>query len=281
MNASTQAELAVRLAGLWIYPIKSCAGVAVESAELNEQGGLMGDREWAVINAGGELVWQGGIPKMAFVRPVPQPDGLLLQAPGASPLLVNFSDRVEPCEVRIWNEGSRAFEIFAGNDSSPEAGAWFSDLLGQPLRLVRLGDSARRRPTLNPLHLLTDSSLHQLNRRLNEQGHASVPLERFRPNLLIDSPEGDLKPFAEENFASLCWPHAPKATLLRMEDPCVRCIMPNIDLNDASVGKEPLATIAKMSGERRQVNSVCFGVYGRGTNGGTLTRGEPGWAKIA
>ncbi len=280
MNASPPTELAVRLAGLWIYPIKSCAGVAVEKAELNERGGLKDDREWVVINTAGELVWQGGRPKMALVRPGLRADGLWLQAPGVSPLQVNFSDRVKPCEVRIWNEGLRAFEVFLGHASSPDADAWFSDFLGQPLRLVRLGDLARQRRTLNPLHLLTTSSLQQLNKRLNERGQASVPVERFRPNLLIDSPEGELKPFAEENFASVGWPHAACATILRMEDPCVRCIMTNIDLNDAGVGKEPLATIAGMSCERRGVSSVCFGVYGRGTNGGTLTRGEQGWAKF-
>ena len=280
MYSGAQTELAVRLVGLWIYPIKSCAGVAVENVELNEQGGFKGDREWAVINANGELVWQGGIPKMALVRPALQPDGILLHAPGVSPLRLTISDEAEACEVRIWNEGLRSFDTFVGHGSSSEADAWFSDFLGQRLRLVRLGVSARQRRTLNPLHLLTSSSLNQLNSRLNEQGHAAVSVERFRPNLLIDSPEGNLEPFAEENFASVNWSHGAGATMLRMEDPCARCIMPNIDLNDARVGKEPLATIGQMSRERRQVNSVYFGVYGRGTSSGTLNHGELGWAKI-
>jgi uncharacterized protein len=281
MNPSVQTDLAIRLVGLWIYPIKSCAGVAVEKVELDEQGGFMGDREWAVINAGGELVWQGGIPKMALVRPVPQWDGLLLHAPGVSSLRVNLLDGVGPCEVRIWNEGLRVFETFSGQGSGSEADAWFSDFLGQSLRLVRLGESARQRRTLNPLHVLTCASLRELNRSLNEQGHAAVSVERFRPNLLIDGSEEDLKPFAEENFATLGWPRANGTMILRMKEPCVRCIMPNIDLNDANVGKEPLATIGRMSRERRGVNSVHFGVYGRGTNGGTLIRGEQGRAKIA
>jgi uncharacterized protein len=281
VNTRAQTELAVRLAGLWIYPVKSCAGAAVESAELSEQGGFRGDREWAVINAGGELVWQGGIPKMALVRPVPQPGGLLLQSHGTAPLRVSVSDPAESCEVRFWNEGLRAFDVFAGNDSYPEAGAWFSDLLGQPLRLVRLGDSARLRPTLNPLHVLASPALRQLNLRLNEQGHASVELERFRPNLLIESPEGGLEPFAEESFASLSWPRAAGATVLRTEEPCARCVMPNIDLMDAHVGREPLATIGRMSLERRRVPSVYFGIYARGTNGGTLTRGDYGRAAFS
>ena len=143
MNTSAQAALAVRLAGLWIYHIKSCAGVAVENAELNEQGGLKGDREWAVINAGGELVWQGGIPKMALVRPVPQSDGLLLHAPGVSPLRVNLSDRAKPCEVRIWNEGLRAFETFAGHCSGRTV--WFMASVFAGLMNVRSRDPRNNR----------------------------------------------------------------------------------------------------------------------------------------
>ena len=139
MNPRVQSELAVRLVGLWIYPIKSCAGVAVENVELNEQGGFKGDREWAVINANGELVWQGGIPKMALVRLALQSDGRLLHAPGVSPPRLTISDGAEPCEVRIWNEGLRSFDTFVGHGSSSEADAWFSDFLGQSLRLVRLG----------------------------------------------------------------------------------------------------------------------------------------------
>jgi uncharacterized protein YcbX len=86
--------------------------------------------------------------------------------------------------------------------------------------------------------------------------------------------------FAEENFASLSWPGAVGAPVVQLADACARCVMPNIDLRDASVGKEPLATVATMSRERRPDAPICFGVYGRGENGGRLTRGDQGWAKI-
>lgn len=265
---------------MWIYPVKSCAGVAVTSAELDAQGGLKGDREWIVVNANGELVWQGGIPRMALVQPVPDADRLHSRAPGVPTFTVNRADPGEACNVRIWNEGTRDFDTFPGRDAGPAAQAWLTDVLGQPLRLVRLGVDALQRRTLNPLHLLTIPSWQQLNERLQDQGHAPVEVERFRPNLLIDSSAGALTPFAEENFASVSWPHGSGTSLVQLADSCVRCVMPNIDLRDASVGKEPLATVARMSRERRPDAPVCFGVYGRGQNGGLLTRGEQGWAQI-
>ena len=273
-------HLEIRLAGLWIYPVKSCAGVAVMSAELDAHGGMKGDREWVVINENGELVWQGGIPRMALVQPVPDTDRLHLQAPGAPTLTVIRATAGEACDVKIWNESARAFDTFPGREAGRAAQTWFSDFLGQPLRLVRLDEAALSRPTVNPLHLLTLASWRHLNERLQAGGHAPVELERFRPNLLIDSPAGVLAPFAEEDFSSVSWPHAPGAPRLQLADSCVRCVMTNIDLRDARVGKEPLATVAKMSRERRPEAPVCFGVYGRGQNGGVLTRGDQGWAQL-
>lgn len=279
-GANAPEPLAIRLAGLWIYPVKSCAGVAVTNAELDAQGGLKGDREWIVVNASGEMQWQGGIPRMALVRSVPDKDSLRLLAPGAPTLTVDRAASGEACDVKIWNEDTRAFDTFPGRDAGRAAQAWFSDFLGQPLRLVRLGAEALQRRTLNPLHLLTLSTLQQLNERLETEGHASVELERFRPNLVIDSPAEALTPFAEESFASVSWPHATGAPRLQLADSCVRCVMVSIDLHDASVGQEPLATVARMSRERRPDSLVCFGVYGRGQNGGVLTRGDLGWAEF-
>jgi uncharacterized protein YcbX len=277
---TAQGNLAVTLSGLWIYPVKSCAGVPIVSAELDAQGGLKGDRQWVVSNTNGEMMWQGGIPRMALVRPVLDAESLHLQAPGVANLAVKRKARGEDREVKIWNEGTRVFDIFPGEDSGPAAQAWLSDFLGQPLRLVRLGAVGLARRTLNPLHVVSRSSLRQLNERLKDQGHPPVEVERFRPNLLIDGAAGALAPFAEENFASVSWPRAAGSPLVRLAESCVRCVMTNIDLHDAAVGKEPLATVARMSGERRPDGPVCFGVYGRGENGGVLTKGEQGWAEI-
>ena len=279
-GANAPRPLTIRLAGLWIYPVKSCAGVAVPSAELDAQGGFKGDREWIVINASGEMQWQGGIPRLALVQPVPDKESIHLQAPGTPTLTVDRLASGEVCDVQIWNEVTRAFDTFPGRDVGRDAQAWFSDFLGQPLRLVRLGAEALQRRTLNPLHLLTQATLQHLNERLSAEGHRPAELERFRPNLVIDSPAGMLAPFAEENFASVSWPHAPGSPRLQLADPCARCVMVNVDLRDASVAKEPLATVAQLSRERRRDAQVCFGVYGRGQNGGVLTRGDVGWAEM-
>ncbi len=279
-DANAPGQLAVRLVGLWIYPVKSCAGVSVESAELDANGGLKGDREWIVVDAEGHMMWQGGIPRLALVQQRLDTDKLHLQAPGVSTLTVDRAASGEACEIKIWNEVTRAFDMFPGRDAGRAAQAWLSDFLGQPLRLVRLGTEALTRRTLNPIHVVTRPSLRQLNERLQAQGHASAEVERFRPNLLIDSPAEALAPFAEENFASISWPDASGAPRLLLADSCARCVVVNIDRRDASVAKEPLATVAAMSRERRPDAPACFGVYGRGENSGVLTRGDEGWAQL-
>ena len=269
---------AIRLEGLWIYPVKSCAGVAVPNAELDAQGGLKGDREWIVVNASGEMQWQGGTPRLALVQPVAGPDGLRLQASGMPSLAIDPQSAGGACAVKIWNESTGAFDTFPGLDVGRAAKAWLSEFLGLSLRLVRLGPEARRRQTLKPLHVLTVASWRRLNECLRSQGHPPAELLRFRPNLLLDSAAGTLAPFAEEDFSQIIWPGAPGSPRLKLTEACARCVMVNVDPGDASVAKEPLATVARLSRDRRPDDKVCFGVYGQGQNGGVLTRGDLGWA---
>ena len=66
---------------------------------------------------------------------------------------------------------------------------------------------------------------------------------------------------------------------LDLLSPTTRCELPNIDLVDASRGREPLRTIARMSRERDTAPRGSFGVYSwaRGPHlavGMTTRRGE-------
>jgi len=43
----------LRLAGLWIYPVKSCGGYEMSSAHVSPRTGLIGDREWVMLTQDG------------------------------------------------------------------------------------------------------------------------------------------------------------------------------------------------------------------------------------
>jgi uncharacterized protein len=71
MNADTGGPdqgLQVRVAALNVYPIKSCAGIALTEALLIETG-IEFDRAWMLVDPAGEFVTQRELPRMVLVRP--------------------------------------------------------------------------------------------------------------------------------------------------------------------------------------------------------------------
>lgn len=168
--ASQAPQFAARIDALWIYPIKSCAGVSVQAALVTETG-LAGDRNWMVVNADGLMVTQRDLPRMALIQPVlpaaSSDAGVisapwLLRAPGMadlavtpvvqSPELTPFTQpftqpapqpapQPEPVSVRVWQDTVPAFDL------GDAAGHWLTTFLGAslgPLRLVQFDLRHRR-----------------------------------------------------------------------------------------------------------------------------------------
>jgi len=137
MSTSDEPTLAVTLESVHLYPIKSCAGIAPKEALLIETGFDL-DRAWMVVDTAGELVTQRELPRMALIRPTLKGDELVLRAPGMLALHLAL-DRVEaPCKATVWNDTVAAYDMGA------LAAQWFSDFLGQPLRLARFDPEQKR-----------------------------------------------------------------------------------------------------------------------------------------
>ncbi|HET7203984.1 MAG TPA: MOSC N-terminal beta barrel domain-containing protein [Steroidobacteraceae bacterium] len=229
------------LAGLFVYPIKSCRGTSVASAELTWSG-LQHDREWMVVTPEGRFLTQRETPRLALVAPDLRSDALVVTAPGMEPLVLALDDRSGARrEVVVWRDACEAI------DAGEAAAGWFSAFLGRPLRLVRF-DAARRRRTdpqwsggLDgetrftdgfPLLVLSRASFDDLNARLP----APLPLDRFRTSLLLDGCE----PYAEDRMHELA---AAEATI-RIVKPCTRCVITTTDQATATRdGEEPLRTL--------------------------------------
>jgi uncharacterized protein len=243
------------LAGLYVYPVKSCRGIAVAGARLTNAG-LQHDREWMVVAPEGRFLTQRDTPRLALVVPTIERESLTLEAPGMTPLIVPFEARGELRVVTVWRDPCRAF------DAGDSAARWFSDFLGRPSRLVRF-DPAARRPTDPawsqglqgesrfadgfPLLVLSRASLDDLNARLP----APLPIDRFRPNLLLDGGE----PYIEDRLAALT--HG--RVQLRLVKPCTRCAITTTDQATATVtGDEPLRTLRTYRWDK-QLRGVTFG----------------------
>jgi len=227
-------EVTARIARLFVYPVKSCAGVELQNALLTETGFDL-DRAWMVVDAEGQYLTQRELPRMALIKPTIKLHEVVLRAPGMLALHLAIDTVEAPMEVTIWDDTVPAFDMGA------IAAQWFSDFLGQPgLRLVRF-DPEFDRPSsrewtgdataLNqfsdgyPLLVASTASLAQLNEKLQAAGHAAVGMERFRPNIVLEGMEAH----DEDRIGEMQVETADGAVRLRLVKPCARCPIPNID----------------------------------------------------
>ncbi len=243
------------ISGLFIYPIKSLGGIELDTVWVTDRG-FQYDRRWMLVDAAGRFLTQREYPKMALLQVQLEGDQLLvyhktkpaesfripMAAPPASPELI----------VQIWEDTVPAVSVMEAADH------WFSRQLGMDCRLVYMPDSSRRevdpRYAANkeitsfsdayPILLIGQASLNDLNTRLERP----VPMNRFRPNLVVEG----WAPYEED------WVGTFKAgtILFKAVKPCARCVLTTIDQDTAEKGKDPLATLA---GYRTQQKKVVFG----------------------
>lgn len=290
------------VAGLWIYPVKSCAGLPLPHAQLTPTG-LAWDRAWMVVDAAGVFVTQRELPRMALIRaqfdtldglPPAHADApgahLLLSAPGMAPLAVPLALGGTRRAVRVWGDGQAAFDL------GEPAAEWLSAFLGpgaaadlQRLRLVRFDPTQPRLSSARwtgpeaagvqfadgfALLVLGTASMEGLNARLAAQGEAPVQALRFRPNLLLSG----LSEHDEDRLDQLHSLPEVEGPALRLQlvKPCARCPIPNID--PATALSQPAVGDALQSyrSDLRLGGATAFGMNAvlRSGAGAVLTIGQ-------
>ena len=257
-------ESAALLSALHVYPIKSCGGVVLGEGLLVETG-LEFDRAWMVVDEQGELLTQRELPRMALVQPTFKGSELVLRAPGMLALHLRLDTVEAPTRVRVWNDVVKAYDMGA------LAAQWFSDFLGQKLKLARFDpeqqrladpqwtvDIAAETAFADEFPLLVDNtaSLDDLNTRLAARGAAPVTMARFRPNLVLSG----LQPWDEDHLHELLFSTPDGPVRLRLVKPCSRCSIPNVDPISAATGHEPGDTLAGFRADPRLKGAVTFGM---------------------
>jgi uncharacterized protein YcbX len=273
--------LAAVATGLFLYPVKACAGVPVDALVLDARGGAAGDRGWAIVDAGGIVTWQGSHPRLALVAPrfvaahAGSPaDRLALAAPGLETVVVPPAPALSPCTVKIHNERTNRHDDFDATDAGDAVADWLERATGAALRLVRLGDAARTREGVNALHVVFESSIAAVDAELASDGAPRADRRRYRPNVVLGDADAPLDPFIEESVESLSWQHQGVQTRLEVTAPCVRCIVPDVDPATGIVAPATGHALAALSRRRRPGGPVVFGVYARGEAGARLALGD-------
>jgi uncharacterized protein YcbX len=258
------------ISALYVYPIKSCAGVQVQEAIMLDTG-LEFDRAWMVVDSQGQFLTQRELPRLALIQPQLKHYEMVLRAPGMLALHIKLDAVEAPVRVTVWDDEVAAFDMGA------IAAQWFSDFLGTPARLVRFDPDHQRicnrdwtgdLEALNqfsdgfPVLVVSEASLFQLNSKLVASGSLAVSMSRFRPNIVLASrPAAEaLAPHDEDRLDLLHISTEQGLLQLKPVKPCARCPIPNIDPITALSSPQVRDMLQSYRADKRVNGAITFGM---------------------
>jgi uncharacterized protein YcbX len=215
------------------------------------------------------MLTQRSHPRLGQIRPSLGEGALRIETDGMPPLELPLDPGVAASlAVRVWNDTCLA--TWTGE----RAARWFSEVLELDCSLVHIPTANAR--TVDPDYappehrvgfadafpflLISEASLADLNRRLD----TPIPMNRFRPNLVIEGVEA----FGEDRLGAFSIGGMRFAAV----KPCDRCVVTTTDQRTGERGVEPLRTLATY---RRSNGKVLFGQNVVHTGRGSLRVGDP------
>lgn len=245
--------MTIRLSQLYIYPVKSMAGIPLATSEVDAMG-LQHDRRWMLVDRDGQFMTQRTHPHMVLIRPAIRDGRLVLtNSKGESHEVPGIGHAEGRLRVQVWKDQVNAHRLSSATD------AWLSREIGEPCQLVYIANDEIRQcdPAYAkegdrtgfsdgfPLLLISEASLEQLNSRLARP----VSMIRFRPNLVVSGCD----PHAEDKWQKI----RIGGISFRVVKPCSRCPIPTVNPQTGrKEGPEPLKTLMSY---RRRDNKIWFG----------------------
>lgn len=253
---------------IFIYPVKSCAGIEIKQSEIGEIG-LAFDRQWMIVNQDGQMLTQRKLGAMALIATHINSDGnLILRHPKAGE--INASHELESQvesktqDVSIWKDKVPA------RMGSPLLSEWLQQALDykealslvsyipgearEPSQVERFGQKSLSFSDAAPLLVCNKASLDALNKHLLDLDIPAVDIRHFRPNLVLDG----LPAFSEHNAMRL----SSDGVEIDLIDHCQRCVMITID-PDTGVARPKATPFKQLSGLNAMPNNPkapSFGV---------------------
>lgn len=251
----------MHVASLHLYPVKSLRGISVAEVEIDELG-LVGDRRFMVVNAEGVGLTQRSHARMALIGTALTATELILsdEVHGTVEVARHPEPGAPLRSTTIFSTGGLQAE-----DCGETVADWLSRVLEEPCRLVRVGPAFQRplKPSkakpgdaiafadAYPFMVVSEASLAELNDRLAARGSEPLPMNRFRPTLVISGAQ----PFEEDTWAAVMI----GAIRLRAGGPCARCLVTTTDQLTGIRGHEPLRTLATYRRDAQETTKINFG----------------------
>ena len=266
----------LKITGLHTYPVKSMKGIALDRARLTTKG-LLNDRLWMVVSSSGRLVTQRDNPRMALIETGLTISGVVLAMQGHGSVTIPFDNRnAEAVKTGVWKDTCETV------DQGEEISDWLTQALAtkEPLRLHGMNPGFKRllsktalsdeKASINfadaaPFLITSESSLDSLNSVLESGSFRDVPMNRFRPNIVVKG----LEPFAEHRLGTL----SSQNYQFKLCCPCARCIVTTInqDTAEKSLDGQPFKTLQVINTTPEGGKAPAFGEYAVLTHGNRQT----------
>jgi uncharacterized protein len=248
----------LKISQLYIYPVKSLAGISLLTSKVTDRG-LAYDRRWMLVDAQNKFLTLREYPKMALLLTQLSENNLIIQEKNnpensiSIPLEIQ-NDNLE--QVTIWNATVDAI------DCGKEISNWFSSILGGFCKLFYMPETSLR-PVVTtsgfhpegkftsfadayPFLLLGEASMSDLNKKSKNE----LSILRFRPNIVFSGGE----PYSEDSVQNF---EINGITFTGLEN-CARCGIPNVNPQTGLLDtqNQPLKTLAKY---RNVDKNIIFG----------------------
>lgn len=255
----------VVITGLHSYPVKSLAGLQLTAAQL-EPSGVLGDREWMIVDSEMRFQTQRQLPSLARIVAVPQPDGHLVLRCGSSMDVSVHPDKCcTPVTAQIWKDTCAGFMapkpisqwLTEHAESKNDLHLiYFDKNQRRPVNAQRFGSYHTYFADAAPFLVCNERSLQAVNEALTQQQCSEVDIRRFRPSIVIEG----IDAFTEHQYREL---HQPEKNItVGLRDHCQRCavITVNQSTGKRANGGALLKTIASLNPMPNQPKAPAFGV---------------------
>lgn len=238
----------MRIDQLYCYPVKSLKGIALNQTQIYSHG-LAWDRRWMWVDQHQRFVTQRQLPLLATVDVALNDEALVLSHPNVAPCHVPLAPPTGNLRVvRVWNDDCQAVP------ENDEVGRWLAAALGEAaagLTLMRFATEFTRPVEEGAAHtyfadgypfLITNTaSLDALNEALIAKGLTPVPMNRFRPNIVVHHTVA----WEEDRWHRMVAGEVD----LSLRKPCQRCKITTIDQHTAAIveAAQPLQTLLELN----------------------------------
>ncbi|MGH1441510.1 MAG: MOSC domain-containing protein [Cellvibrionaceae bacterium] len=257
--------MAITITQLFVFPVKSLRGIAIQDATLSPTG-FKWDRHWMIVKPDGGFISQRQFPQMVLIKTKIENEQLILSKVGMSDFHLDLNQHNDSPVFtgKVWKDYCDVVD--EGEDSSQ----WLTEAIGAPtpLRLVRMADGHQRpqsKPELlgeatttkfadaAPFLVCNQASLDALNQSMVRNDFSPVTMEHFRPNIVIEG----VGAFEEHQIKAI----EHKQYQLKHCYPCQRCAVPTIDITKGQrhPQQQPFSLISELNSMPENAKAPAFG----------------------